>query len=153
LELTADAIRRRLDEWPVARLATIGKHGIPHQVPIVFARIGECLWTPVDGKPKSGGELTRVRNIRDRPDVGILLDEYSPDWRRLWWIRIEATGRVVQPDQPDGANEDATFSMAVEALSAKYPQYASVPLLPPPPTLLVFDSLQMHSWCARSLGA
>jgi PPOX class probable F420-dependent enzyme len=146
LELTADAIRRRLDEWPVARLATIGKHGIPHQVPIVFARIGECLWTPVDGKPKSGGELTRVRNIRDRPDVGILLDEYSPDWGRLWWIRIEGRGHVVRPNEPD---QDRSFQAALEALRRKYPQYEEVQITRTPATLIRFDSLEIKSWCAR----
>ena len=149
MELSSEAIRERLRDWPVARLATIGANGRPFQVPIVFAQLGECLWSPIDGKPKSGRELTRVRNIRERPSVSLLLDEYTHDWKQLWWIRIEATGRVVQPD---GANEDATFSVAVEALRAKYPQYASVPLLPSPPTLLAFDSLQMHSWCAGSFG-
>ena len=146
MELASDMIRARLRDWPVARLATIGAEGRPVQVPIVFAEVGECLWSPIDGKPKSGRELARVRNIRERPSVSLLLDEYTHDWKRLWWIRIEATGHVVQPDR---AHEDAAFSAAIEALRAKYPQYASVPLVQSPPTLLAFDSLRMHSWCAR----
>ena len=147
MELSPEAIRDRLDRWPVARLATIGANGRPHQVPIVFARVGECLWSPVDGKPKAGGELARVRNIRERPDVGLLLDEYTSDWNRLWWIRIEATGRVVRPEAPQ---QDAAFLAALEALREKYPQYEEVPLLQTPPTLLAFDSLQLRSWCAGS---
>jgi PPOX class probable F420-dependent enzyme len=95
VKLSQDAIESRLAHWPVAGLATVGADGRPHQVPIVFARTGECLWSPVDGKPKSGHELARVRNVKARPDVSLLLDEYSDDWTRLWWIRIDATARVV----------------------------------------------------------
>jgi PPOX class probable F420-dependent enzyme len=147
VELCPETIRDRLDRWPVARLATIGVNGRPHQVPIVFASVGKRLWSPVDGKPKSGGELARVSNIRARPDVGLLLDQYTSDWRQLWWIRIEAIGRVVQPEVPQ---EDAEFQAALEALAEKYPQYREVPLVQTPPTLLVFEALQIRSWCASS---
>lgn len=147
MELSSEIVRDRLDRWPVARLATIGESGCPHQVPIVFAQVGESLWSPVDGKPKASGELARVRNIRARPDVGLLLDEYTDDWKRLWWIRIEGKARIVQPEVPQ---EDASFLAALEALRAKYPQYQEVPLVRTPPTLLAFDSLQIRSWCATS---
>jgi PPOX class probable F420-dependent enzyme len=147
VELCPETIRDRLDRWPVARLATIGVNGRPHQVPIVFASVGKRLWSPVDGKPKSGGELARVSNIRARPDAGLLLDQYSSDWRQLWWIRIEARGRVVQPEVPQ---EDAEFQAALEALAEKYPQYREVPLVQTPPTLLVFEALKIRSWCASS---
>ncbi len=147
MELGPKTIRDQLDRCPVARLATIGVDGRPHLVPIVFASLGECLWSPVDGKPKTGGELARVRNIRSRPDVSLLLDHYTSDWRHLWWIRIEATGRVVQPEVPQ---EDAGFQAALEALAQKYPQYEEVALVLTPPTLLAFDVLQIRSWCVNS---
>jgi PPOX class probable F420-dependent enzyme len=147
VELSPETIRDQLDRWPVARLATIGVEGRPHLVPIVFALVGKCLWSPVDGKPKSGGELARVRNIRARPDVGLLLDQYTSDWKQLWWIRIEARGRVVQPKSPQA---DAAFQAALAALSEKYPQYGEVPLVQAAPTLLAFDTLQIRSWCASS---
>ena len=150
MELSPETIRERLENWPVARLATIGETGCPHQVPIVFALVGECLWSPVDGKPKTGGELSRVRNIRARPDVGLLLDEYTSDWTRLWWIRIEGKARIVQPGAPQ---EDASFLDALEALREKYPQYGTMPLVRTPPTLLAFDSLQIRSWCASSTAS
>ena len=105
-------LERRLTSWPVAHLATLGSDGRPHQVPIVFARVGTRLWSSVDGKPKSDRELARVRNIRERPIVSLLLDEYSDDWTRLWWIRIDATARIVRA----GAEVD----LALDALRAKY---------------------------------
>ena len=139
MRLSEGTIRDRLDHWPVARLATLGPDRHPHQVPIVFARVGEELWSPVDGKPKSGGELVRVKNARERPDVSLLLDEYASDWSRLWWIRIDATARVV------GA-EAAGFTDAVSALRAKYTQYADIPVTLEPPTLLVFQPRRIRSW-------
>ena len=121
MKLSEAAIRRRLDTWPVARLATSGPDGAPHQVPIVFAHQDGRLWSPIDGKPKPGGELTRVRNVRERPAVSVLLDDYGEDWSRLWWIRLDGHARVVQPEAPD---RDPALAAVLEALRAKYPQYA-----------------------------
>jgi len=147
VRLSPEVIRGRLDHWPVARLATTGAGGRPHQVPIVFVRVGESLWSPVDGKPKAGSELARVRNIRERTAVSLLLDEYTDDWKRLWWIRIDASGRVVQPQ---AQQEDASFLAAQEALREKYPQYEEVPLVRGGPTMLAFDLVDITSWCASS---
>lgn len=139
--LTDSTVDALLERCPVARLATIDARGRPHQVPMVFAREGGRLGSPIDGKPKGGGELARVRHIRERPQVSILLDEYSPDWSRLWWIRLEAVARVVR--EPIGAD-----LVLVRALERKYPQYAEVPILPDPATLLVFDIGRIRSWSA-----
>jgi hypothetical protein len=46
-------------------------------VPIVFARAGGALWSPIDGKLKAGGGLARVRNIERDPRVALLLDHYA----------------------------------------------------------------------------
>ena len=96
MELPPDATERLLDTWPVARLATGGADG-PRLVPVVFARAEGELWTPVDGKPKRGGELARLRRVREEPRVSLLLDHYDADWARLWWIRLDGRARVVQP--------------------------------------------------------
>jgi PPOX class probable F420-dependent enzyme len=156
-ELSEAAIRQRLDDWPVARLATIAPDGRPHQVPIVFARAGAALWSPIDGKAKSGEELARVRNVRAHPEVSLLLDAYDEDWTRLWWIRLDATARVVQPSGHGPAPAqvgqatapgDAAFEEALGALRSKYPQYRTVPLLQGRPTLLAFTWSHVRSWNA-----
>lgn len=141
MRLTEERIQNLLDRWPVARLATLRPDGSPHQVPIVFARSGERLVSPVDGKPKTGGELARVPQIERSPAVSLLLDEYAEDWSRLWWIQIDAVGRIVRGVGP--AEEEL-----VQALEAKYPQYGAVPVLREPATLLVFEVRQIRSWCA-----
>lgn len=144
--LPEDAIAALLERWPVARLATLGAGARVHQVPIVFACTpGPRLWSPVDGKPKRDGELARVRNVRAHPEVSVLLDDYDEDWSRLWWLRIAATARVIRPAEPDS---DPQVAAALSALRAKYPQYASVPVLREPPTLIELVPVTMRSWCA-----
>ena len=148
MEISAPDVEKLLDRWPIAHLASIGPDGRPHQVPIVFARVGSELWSPVDGKPKHGGELVRVRNIRLHSEVSLLLDEYSEDWKRLWWIRIDGSASVVQVENPAA---EPTFAAATSALRDKYPQYAAgeTPLLCDPPTLLVIRPIRMLSWCGE----
>jgi PPOX class probable F420-dependent enzyme len=150
MQLSQDAIEDRLEGWPVARLASRGEDGRPHQVPIVFARSGGRLWSGVDGKPKGEGELVRVRNLLARPEVSLLLDEYSADWTQLWWIRIEATGEILRPDSADSgeAGDPGEVSKAVAALEAKYPQYANVSVLRDPRTLIAFSPTRVLSWTA-----
>jgi PPOX class probable F420-dependent enzyme len=144
MQLPPEQVEERLERWPVARLATLGPEG-PHQVPVVFARAAGVLWSPVDGKPKSGAELARVRNVLRDPRVGLLLDEYTEEWQRLWWVRVDALARVVRPAEPA---RDPEVAAALAALRVKYPHYEHVPLLPEPPTLLRIEPRRVASWCA-----
>lgn len=144
MQLPPDVIERLLDTWPVARLATRGPGEAPHQVPVVFARAEGSLWSPVDGKPKGGGELARVRNVERSPAVSLLLDDYTPDWTRLWWLRVEGEARVVRA----APEADAEVAAAVRALSAKYPQYQALPVLRDPPTLIAIAPRRTSSWAA-----
>ena len=135
--------RALLERWPVARLATLGPAG-PRLLPVVFACAGASLWSAVDGKPKSGGELARVRDVRADPRVALLLDEYGDEWEALWWLRVAGHATAVAADP----TRDAEVAAAVAALRAKYPQYASVPVLRDPPRLLRIEVRRLRSWCA-----
>ena len=146
MRLSDHTVEGLLESWPVACLASVGADGRPHQVPVVFARVGEQLWSPVDGKPKVGGELVRVRNLRARPDVSLLLEEYTEDWTRLWWIRVDATATIVRPADPDA---DPSVASAIQALRRKYPQYGEVPVLSDPPTLISLLPVAVRSWCGE----
>ena len=136
-----------LERWPVARLATLAPDGRPHQVPIVFARAGGVLWSPVDVKPKRAGELARVRNVRREPRVSLLLDHYDGDWTRLFWIRIDAEAEVRTPTDPEADPETAA---ALAALRGKYAQYREGAILRKPPTLLRIRPQATSSWCAAT---
>ena len=96
----------------VARLATVGRDGRPHVVPICFVLDGETLYTAVDEKPKRTRRLKRLENIEANPHVEVLIDHYEDDWSKLWWVRLRGTARIVEDPR------------AVDLLVAKYPQYA-----------------------------
>ncbi|MDA0631895.1 TIGR03668 family PPOX class F420-dependent oxidoreductase [Nonomuraea sp. MCN248] len=103
----------------VARLATVGARGKPGLVPVTFAvegaAEGDRIVTAVDHKPKRTGDLRRLRDIRDNPEVALLADHYEDDWTRLWWVRADGRAAVVA-DGPDRA-------AALDALARKYEQY------------------------------
>ena len=72
-----DAVLRKLvNVWPVARLATTSEIGVPHAVPIVFVVEATDLYSPIDGKLKRGTPLKRLRNVVENPRVSLLLDNY-----------------------------------------------------------------------------
>ena len=139
MEIPAEAAHRLLEQARVGRLATLDARGRPSVVPIVYARIGDELWSPIDGKPKRGGELARVRNIRRDPRVSILVDGWDEDWRQLWWIHLRGQARVEGPDRG-----------ALAALIAKYPQYEKTPVSDGSDRLLAIRIEARTSWCASA---
>ena len=144
MRLPEATVKHLLAGWPIARLATTTEMGAPHQVPVVFHWDGECLWTPVDGKPKSSAALARLRHVERDGRVSVLLDHYDVDWDLLWWIRLDGVATVVR----QGEVPSESFVSIGEALRAKYPQYGTVPLFLAEPTLLRVAVRQVRSWCA-----
>ena len=102
--------------WPVARLATVGKTH-PHIVPVVFCEVRGAIYVPIDGKPKSGRRLQRLRNIERDAAVCLLVDVYDDDWSQLRWVRVDGRAEVTP-----------TTDAVAAALCAKYPQYVTTPL-------------------------
>ena len=142
--LPPELLARVFDREPVARLAVIDDEGVPEVMPIVFARVGTCLFSPIDGKPKKSGRLARLRYIERCPQVGLVIDRYAADWRELWWIRISALATIAVGRHP-------VWDAAVAALTCKYPQYRTTPLFEGEPTLICFEPVTMRSWAAAGL--
>jgi PPOX class probable F420-dependent enzyme len=138
--LEPDEARRRFAAARVARLATITPDGHPHLVPITFAIEGDTIYSIVDAvKPKSSPSLARLRNIDLNQRVSLLVDEYSDDWERLWWVRADGTARSA----PDGLDRER----AIGLLQAKYSQYqARLPEFGP---ALLVDVEGWIGWSAR----
>ena len=83
-------------------------------VPCVFAAVGRRVIIPIDTvKPKRHQSLRRLANIKFDRRCALLVDNYEPDWQRLWWVRIHADAEQV--DDPGPWLGD---------LAARYPQYA-----------------------------
>ncbi|HET9521178.1 MAG TPA: TIGR03668 family PPOX class F420-dependent oxidoreductase [Candidatus Limnocylindrales bacterium] len=113
-----------------AVLATIAPDGAPRLVPICFTVASPdvdgrlVIHTPLDEKPKRVADprdLERVRDIATIPTVGLLVDRWSEDWSQLGWLRLAGRAELIEPDGPAAAEH----ASAVEALRAKYPQYAT----------------------------
>jgi PPOX class probable F420-dependent enzyme len=104
----------------VGHLATVDPRGRPHVVPVCFAAIGDALYTPIDEKPKRGGELRRLRNLRANPAVCLTVDRWDEEWSNLAWVQARG--------QADMVSDPAERAGAIAALRAKYPQYRAMRL-------------------------
>ena len=69
-------------------------------------------------------DLARVRDMLARPAVTLLVDRWDEDWSRLGWVRIDGRAAIVEPGPGHAA--------AIDALRAKYPQYALATAAPVP---------------------
>jgi len=113
----SEEMRRRINGAMVARLATVGRDGRPHIVPITFALDADTIYFAIDFKPKKTADLQRLRNIESNPSVTVLVDHYEDDWTKLWWVRADGTARIVI----DGA----MFEKGIALLTERYAQYRS----------------------------
>jgi PPOX class probable F420-dependent enzyme len=130
-------LRRRFASSPVARLATVRPDGRPHIVPVVFVLSGQTVYTAVDAKPKRTRDLRRLANVRQEPRCSLLVDHYEDDWSRLWWVRADGKGEVVD-DPPDG-------HAGLVALVERHAQYRAAP---PTGPLLAVTVDRWSGWLA-----
>lgn len=110
----------RFAQAAVASLATVDAHGAPHLVPVVFAVENDVVYTAVDAKRKTTQRLRRLTNIEGNPRVSLLVDHYSDDWTRLWWVRADGVATV----HYSGVELAAGYSL----LRRKYVQYQRIAL-------------------------
>lgn len=113
--MDAAAARERFAQARVARLATLTPDGRPHLVPIVFALMGDTVYSAVDAKPKRGTALARLANVAAHPVASVLADHYEEDWSALWWVRGDGGARVLETTTAEARE-------AVDRLRARYPQ-------------------------------
>jgi PPOX class probable F420-dependent enzyme len=124
----------------VAHLATGDARGRPHVVPICYAYDGRRLYMVIDSKPKrvSPLQLRRLRNIRENPQVAVVVDDYSDDWSRLAYVMIRGRADVLEKGE--------AHERALRLLRAKYPQYRKMALEERPVIRITPESLV--SWGA-----
>jgi PPOX class probable F420-dependent enzyme len=129
----------------VARLATADGEGRPYVVPVCFAWDGERIYVALDDKPKSvaPARLKRVRNILANPNVALLVDHYSEDWRQLRYVLVTGTATL----EAAGTERHAA---AVALLRDKYPQYRTMAIEQQP--VIVVEPSHTHTWSAAGAG-
>lgn len=139
MNLSDSLIHQLLDKMPIARFAVTRADRIAEAMPIVFARVGTQIFSPIDGKPKKTVDLDRLTHIAEKPESTLLLDHYERDWSRLWWLRLDVRAVVC-------SDSHSNWCEAVDRLREKYPQYGSIPLFKGTPTMIVMDWSRIRSW-------
>lgn len=152
ISILDDAARRFLASARTATLATIGPSGRPRLVPICFVlRVDDPgaevrLFSPLDDKPKAGDDphdLARVRDLLARPEATLLVDRWSEDWTELAWLRLDARAELLEAEAAE-PRDRAERVLVIDALRAKYPQYATHRLEERP--ILRFTIGRVRSW-------
>ncbi len=139
-----------------AILATVGTEGRPRLVPVCFVvgerddRLGRPLvYSPIDEKPKASEDPHNLRRVQDLlvlPEATLLVDRWDEDWSCLAWLRLYGRGELLEP-QPHEREEHA---WAVDALRAKYPQYATHQLEDRPIIRITVD--RTRAWGNLEIG-
>jgi PPOX class probable F420-dependent enzyme len=142
--MLTDAQRHFLGQSRVAHLATAGRDGAPHLVPVCFCVDALSLYITVDEKPKRTDiPLKRLRNIQENPTVAVTVDRWDEDWTRLAWIMLRGSAEILA----SGVEHDA----AQAQLRQRYPQYRAMDLAPLP--VIAVRIARVLSWGALSAGA
>jgi coenzyme F420-0:L-glutamate ligase/coenzyme F420-1:gamma-L-glutamate ligase len=133
----------------VGHLATASAAGQPSVVPVCYALLEidgkPSIAIAIDEKPKGDPrKLQRIRNIQERPDVSLVVDDYSEDWQELAWVLVRGSARVIEPN-------GAGHAEALATLRAKYPQYARMRLEGLPVVLI--QGLATSSWRGSEAGS
>ena len=63
------------------------------------------------------------------------MDHWAEDWAELWWVRVDATGRIL--------GSGAEFETALDLLAAKYEQYRRDR---PPGPVVALDVVRWTAW-------
>src|SRR5262245_35541104 len=121
-----------VDGARVMRLATVGIDGQPHNVAVCpVLRRGRVYFA-------SEVEATKVRNIRARPNVAVVFDDYSENWRNLRGVMVVGDARIVAKRM---------FSSLRKELYAKFPQYKSeAPLDAKDSVIVEVTPVRKFSW-------
>jgi PPOX class probable F420-dependent enzyme len=132
----------------VGRLATADARGTPSVVPVVYASFvlddEPVIAIAIDEKPKADPRaLRRVRNIKQRPEIALVVDEYHEDWDDLAWVLVRGSASLIEPG-------DAGHADALAVLRLKYPQYAGMRLEERP--AIIIRDLSTRSWRGAGLG-
>lgn len=93
----------------VLRIATVGKNGMPHNVPLCHVIDGDRIYFATEKGSK------KVKNLKENGKVALVCDEYSEIWSYLKGVFIQGKTRVISQGQE--------FRKVRKLFYQKYPQY------------------------------
>ena len=74
----------------VCRVATVGRNGRPHNVPVCPILEGDRIYFA------SAADGVKVQNVRATGQMALTYDEYTEAWPGLKGVLIWGTGRVIE---------------------------------------------------------
>ena len=107
-------------------------------MPICFVFDGKHFYSPIDEKPKrtTPSKLKRLRNIAENPNVALVVDSYDEDWRKLGYVLVFGTARILQSGKK--------YHQTVKLLREKYRQYRAMAIDERP--MIVITPKRIVSW-------
>jgi nitroimidazol reductase NimA-like FMN-containing flavoprotein (pyridoxamine 5'-phosphate oxidase superfamily) len=97
-------------QWErVCRVATAGKGGMPHLVPVCHVLHNGKIYFA------SGDDGRKMKNLADNPRVTVTVDSYSDVWPALRGVMVQGTAKLVEGGP--------RFRRIRALLYKKYPQY------------------------------
>ncbi len=96
----------------VARVATVGRDGTPHNVPVCTVAASGRIYFATEK------DARKVRNLQTNRRVALVFDHYSENWQRLAGAMIVGTAVLI--------DQGVVFRRARQTLYRKYKSYARV---------------------------
>jgi PPOX class probable F420-dependent enzyme len=93
----------------VSRVATVGRDGRPHVVPVCHVADGGRLYFG------TGRDSLKLRHLRANPNLALSVDLYTDDWSLLKGVMVQGSAALIQGGP--------RFRKIRDLLYRKYPQY------------------------------
>ena len=93
----------------VCRVATVGRAGVPHVVPVCHVLVDGKLYFASDA------DARKTSNLRANPRLAVTVDLYAEDWSNLKGVMIQGRAAFVE--------RGPRYRKIRRLLYEKYPQY------------------------------
>ena len=93
----------------VCRVATVGRAGVPHVVPVCHVLVDGKLYFASDA------DARKTTNLRANPRLAVTVDLYAEDWSNLKGVMIQGRAAFVE--------RGPHYRKIRRLLYEKYPQY------------------------------
>jgi PPOX class probable F420-dependent enzyme len=123
-----------LIQWErVCRVATAGRRGMPHLVPVCHVVHGGKIYFG------TGNDGRKVENLKENPRVALSVDLYSEAWDHLKGVLVQGRARLIE--------RGPRFKKVRALLYKKYPQYPREAALDPSDSVVVeVTPTRVFSW-------
>lgn len=123
-----------LIQWErVCRVATAGRRGMPHLVPVCHVVHGGKIYFG------TGSDGRKVENLKENPRVALTVDLYSEAWDNLKGVLVQGRAKLIE--------RGPRFKKVRALLYRKYPQYPREAALDPSDSVVVeVTPARVFSW-------